>query len=71
LKWRDVSGLLVDRKVPLKLKRKFIKMVVGPAMLYYDVEYWPLEEKYNIKLSVAEMRMLRWMSGFTLRHDTK
>ena len=66
LKWRNASGLLCDRNVPLKLKGKFYKMVVRPAMLY-GAECWPLKEKHNTKLSVAEMRMLRWMSGFTLR----
>ena len=67
LKWRNASGLLCDRKVPLKLKGKFYKMVVRPAMLY-GAECWPLKEKHNTKLSVAEMRMLRWMSGFTLKN---
>ncbi|KAI0488726.1 hypothetical protein KFK09_028565 [Dendrobium nobile] len=33
----------------------------------FGAESWPLKEKHNTKLSVAEMRMLRWMSGFTLR----
>ncbi|KAH0433681.1 hypothetical protein IEQ34_026974 [Dendrobium chrysotoxum] len=66
LKWRNASGLLYDRKVPLKLKGKFYKMVVRPAMLY-GAECWPLKEKHNTKLCVAEMRMVRWMSGFTLR----
>jgi len=66
LKWRNAWGLLCDRKVPLKLKRKFFKMVIRPAMLY-DAKCWPLKEKHNITLSVAYMRMLRWMSGFTLR----
>ncbi|KAI0531437.1 hypothetical protein KFK09_000992 [Dendrobium nobile] len=66
LKWRNASGLLCDRNVPLKLKGKFYKMVVRPAMLY-GAECWPLKEKHNTKLSVAEMRMLGWMSGFTLR----
>ncbi|KAI0511338.1 hypothetical protein KFK09_011967 [Dendrobium nobile] len=41
-------------------------MVVRPAMLY-GAECWPLKEKHNTKLSVTEMRKLRWMSGFTLR----
>ena len=66
LKWRNASGLLCDRKVPLKLKGKFYKMVVRPTMLY-GAECWPLKEKHKSKLSVTEMRMLRWMSGFTLR----
>ncbi|KAI0523141.1 hypothetical protein KFK09_005531 [Dendrobium nobile] len=34
LKLRNASGLLCDRKVPLKLKGKFYKMVVRPAMFY-------------------------------------
>ncbi|KAI0489142.1 hypothetical protein KFK09_028984 [Dendrobium nobile] len=66
MKWRNASGLLCDRKVPLKLKEIFYKMVVRPAMLY-GAECRPLKVKHNIKLSVADMRMLRWMSGFTLR----
>ncbi|KAI0518950.1 hypothetical protein KFK09_006388 [Dendrobium nobile] len=67
LKWRNASGLLCDRKVlPLKLMGKFYKMVVRPAMLY-GLKCWPLKEKHNIMFSVAEMRMLRWMSGFTLK----
>ncbi|KAI0501450.1 hypothetical protein KFK09_016395 [Dendrobium nobile] len=41
-------------------------MVVRTIMLY-GAECWPLKEKHNIKLNVLEMRMLRWMSGFTLR----
>ncbi|KAI0530470.1 hypothetical protein KFK09_000014 [Dendrobium nobile] len=41
-------------------------MIVRPAM-FYGAECWPLKEKHNTKLSVAKMRMLRWMSGFTLR----
>ncbi|KAH0468862.1 hypothetical protein IEQ34_002094 [Dendrobium chrysotoxum] len=65
LKWRNALDLC-DRKVPLKVKGKLYKMVVRPAMLY-GAECWPLKEKHNTKLSVAEMRMLRWMSGFTLR----
>ncbi|WP_227626107.1 hypothetical protein, partial [Klebsiella pneumoniae] len=57
---------LCDKKVPIKLKGKFYKMVVRPIMLY-GVECWPLKEKHRSKLSVTEMRMLRWMSGFTLK----
>ncbi|KAI0489422.1 hypothetical protein KFK09_029264 [Dendrobium nobile] len=65
LKWRNASGLLCDRKVPLTFKEKFYKMVVRPTMIYCT-ECRPLKEKHKIKLSVAEMRMLRWMNGFTL-----
>ena len=46
LKWRNASGLLCDRKVPLKLKGKFYKMVVRPTILY-AAECWPLKEKHK------------------------
>ena len=64
--WRNASSLLCGRKVLLRLKEKFYKMVVRPAMTY-GAECWPIKEKHKTKLSVTEMRMLRWMSGFTLR----
>ncbi|KAI0493554.1 hypothetical protein KFK09_023673 [Dendrobium nobile] len=66
LKWRNAMRLLSYRKVPLNLNGKFYKMVVRPVM-FYGAECWSLKEKHNTKLSVAEMRMLRWMSGFTRR----
>ena len=34
LKWRRVSGVLCDKKVPLKLKEKFYRTSVRPALLY-------------------------------------
>jgi len=33
-KWRKASGVLCDKKVPLKLKRKFYRTVVRPRILY-------------------------------------
>jgi hypothetical protein len=40
LKWRQASGVLCDPMVPLKLKGKFYRIVIRPAMLY-GVECWP------------------------------
>jgi hypothetical protein len=34
LKWRQTSGVLCDPRVPLKLKGKFYRIVILPAMLY-------------------------------------
>jgi hypothetical protein len=57
LKWREVSGVLCDPRVPLKLKGKFYRTVIRPAMLY-EAECWPTKRRYVQQLSVAEMRML-------------
>jgi hypothetical protein len=34
LKWRQASEVLCDPRVPLKLKDKFYRTVIRPAMLY-------------------------------------
>ena len=34
LKWRQASGVLCDRRVPQKLKGKFYRTAIRPAMLY-------------------------------------
>ena len=39
VKWRQTSGVLCDRKVPQKLKGKFYRTAIRPAMLY-GVECW-------------------------------
>jgi hypothetical protein len=34
LKWHQTSGVLCDPRVPLKLKGKFYRTAIRPAMLY-------------------------------------
>jgi hypothetical protein len=63
-KWREASGVLCDRRVPMKLKGKFYATVVRPVMLYAS-ECWALKKREEQKIQVAEMRMLRLMSGVT------
>jgi len=58
---------LCDKKVPLKLKGKFYRTTVRPALLY-STECWAVKSQHETQVSVAEMRMLRWMSGKTM-HD--
>ena len=66
VKWRQASGILCDRKVPQKLKGKFYRTAIRPAMLY-GAECWATKRQHVRKISVAEMRMLRWSCGHTRR----
>jgi hypothetical protein len=64
LKWRQVSGVLCDPRVPLKIKGKFYRAAIRLAMLY-DAECWPTKRRHVQQLSVADMRMIRWICGHT------
>jgi hypothetical protein len=63
VKWRQVSGVLCDKKVPNKLKDKFYMTAIRPVMIY-GAEYWATKG-HDQKMSLAEMRMLRWICGHT------
>ena len=58
MKWRQASSILYDKRVPQKLKGKFYRMAVQPAMLY-GAECWPTKRRHVQQLGVAEVRMLR------------
>jgi hypothetical protein len=62
LKWRQVSVVLCDPMVPLKLKVKFYRTAIRPAMLH-GAECWPTKKRHVQQLSVSEMCMLRWICG--------
>ena len=66
MKWRQASGVLCDKRVPQKLKGKFYRTAIRPAMLY-GAECWPTKRRHVQQLSVAEMRMLCWIYGHTRR----
>ena len=65
-KWREASGVLCDRRVPLRLKGKYYSTVVRPAMTYSS-ECWAVKKTHEQKLRAAEMKMLRMMCGVTKR----
>ena len=58
-KWKDVSRVMCDRKMPVKLKDKVFKTIIRPAMTSGS-ECWAVKKKDKNKLNSAEMRMLRW-----------
>jgi hypothetical protein len=66
VKWRQASGILCDKNVSNKLKDKFYKMAIRPAIIY-GAKCWTTKGQYIQKMSVAKMRMLRWICGHTRR----
>ena len=66
MKWRQASGVLCDKRVPQKLKGKLYRMTIRPDVLY-GAECWPAKRRHVQQISVAEMRMLRWIYGHTRR----
>ena len=58
--WKRCSGVLCDRRMPVKLKGKVDKTVVRPALLY-GAETWATARGQKARLEVNETRMLRWM----------
>ncbi|KAG5573939.1 hypothetical protein H5410_063705 [Solanum commersonii] len=48
MKWRLASGVLCDKKIPPKLKGKFYRVVVRPALLY-GAECWPVKNSHVFK----------------------
>ena len=60
--WKRISSVLCDRRISLRVKEKVNNTVVRPAMMY-GAETWAVTKAQEKKLDVAEMRMLRWMSG--------
>jgi hypothetical protein len=64
VKWRRASGILCDKKFPTKLKDKFYRTAIRPAMMY-GAEYWATKGQHIQNMSVAEMRMLCWIYSHT------
>jgi len=66
LKLRQASGILCDRRVPQKLKCKFYRTAIRPAILY-GADCWSTKRWHVQQPSVAEMWMLQWCCGHTRR----
>ena len=53
LKWRKASGVICDRKVQDKVKGKFYRTAIRPAILYGS-ECLAIKRKHEHKMEVAE-----------------
>ncbi|EYC32669.1 hypothetical protein Y032_0002g1036 [Ancylostoma ceylanicum] len=64
LKWHSLTGVLCGKNIPDRLKSKIYRTLVRPVELY-GTECWPATNEMERRISVMEMRILRWMGGFT------
>ena len=64
MSWKNVSGVLCDRKLSPKVKGRMYKSVVRPIILY-GRETVALTERQMGKMEVAELKMVRWALGVT------
>lgn len=69
-KWREVSGVVCDRRMPLWLKGKVYKAVLRPVLLYGS-ECWALKKREEQAIATTEMRMLRWIGGVSLKQHLR
>ena len=65
-KWKELSGVLCDKRMPSHIKGKVYKTMVRPVLIY-GAETWTLRRSEEELLERTEMRMLRWMLGITLK----
>ena len=63
--WREMSGLLSDKRVTPYVKGNIHNMIVQPAVLY-AMETVPMTSSHVKKLEVTELKMCRWACGHTL-----
>ena len=65
-KFRELGGMLTRKEMSLKLKGKLYATCVRSAMIYGS-ETWTMNVEQQRRLERAEMRMVRWMCGVSLR----
>ena len=58
-KWRELSGVICDKKIPTKLKLLIYQTAIISTLLY-GCETWPMSVKDEKRMATTEMRMVRW-----------
>ena len=61
-KWRELNGVICDKKIPTKLKLLLYQTVIRQTLLY-GCETWPMSVKDEKRMATTEMRMVREAMG--------
>ena len=64
--WIKLTGVLYDRKIPLRLRAKIYEAIIRPA-LTYGSECWAMKVTNKINMATTEMRMFRGILGVSRR----
>ena len=65
-KFRELMPFLTSKAPPLKMKGQVYSACVRSCMIYGS-QTWALKAEHEDKLNRAEMRMIRWMCGVSLK----
>ena len=63
-RWRKVSGVICNRRLPARVKGKVYSSVLRPAMVY-GLEMVAVTKKQVEEMEVAEIKMLRFAMRVT------
>ena len=69
-RWRKVSGVICDTRLPARVKGKVYGSVVRPAMVY-GLETVAVTKKQVEEMEVAEMKILRFAMGVTRKNKIR
>ena len=64
-KWRELSGVICDKKVATKLKLMIYQTVIRPTLLD-GCEPWSMSVRDDKRMATTVMRMVRWAMGVRL-----
>lgn len=62
MKWREISGLLTNKSIPLNHRGKVYESCIRSVLLYGG-ETWALTERIKDVILSCDRRMLRYMAG--------
>ena len=69
-KWREIAGLLCNRRIPLRNRSQVYTTCIRSVLLY-GAESWPLTQRMENCIRSCDRRMLRLLSGVSLRERVR